>query len=64
MKNSKKQNPAPDRKGDEANKVNPSKPGHDPDQTPERETKAPPVAVPDKQSKPEKMSFADNFLMY
>jgi len=32
-------------------KTNPSKPGNDPDQTPERETRKPPVAEPKKAQK-------------
>jgi len=42
----------------ETNKGNPSKPGTDPDQTPERETKKPPVAAPEKGTqKPGKVGF-------
>lgn len=39
-------------------KINPSKPGSDPDQTPERETNKPPVADPQKGTqKPGKIGF-------
>ena len=40
-------------------KINPAKPGSDPDQTPERETNKPPVAEPEKgrTQKPGKIGF-------
>lgn len=39
-------------------KINPSKPGSNPDQTPERETNTPPVAEPEKNEKaPGKIGF-------
>lgn len=67
MKASKKQGPDPHQKEKDTNKINPGKPNNDPDQTPERETKDPPVAEPGKQNKPDKkgfLSFSDTFLLY
>ncbi|PBQ34626.1 hypothetical protein CNR22_23555 [Sphingobacteriaceae bacterium] len=50
----KEKNPQQDDK-----KINPSKPGSDPDQTPERETNKPPVAEPEpgRTEKPGKIGF-------
>jgi hypothetical protein len=65
MKTSKPQKPDPkEQQGDNKDKNSPSRPGNDPDQTPERETKSPPVAEPEKQDKPGKVGFSDNFLLY
>ena len=58
----KKQND-PNKQGDDG-KTNPGKPGSDPDQTPEREVKQPPVAEPDKSEKPNKIGFSDQFLLF
>ena len=38
-------------------KMNPAKPGSDPDQTPTRETNKPPVAKPNKQGKSGKIGY-------
>ena len=42
---------------------NPGKPNNDPDQTPEKEVNNPPVAEPEKDGKPGKIGFSDQFLL-
>lgn len=67
MKASKKQGTNPEKTENVPHKINPGKPDNDPDQTPEREVKNPPVAPEKQQDQPNKIGFTslpDNFLQF